>query len=113
MTSSFSDEEKKIKDAALSRVMKLNAPVNGIVFGIVFGLIIFIATNWLVLKGGRVIGPNLSLLGQFFIGYQVTFLGSLVGFLYGFLTGFIFGFFIAAVYNWIVGLRERKPQPKG
>lgn len=108
MTQNLSDEEKKIKDAALSRVMKLNAPVNGIVFGLVFGLIIFIATNWLVIKGGSVIGPNLSLLGQFFIGYQVTFWGSLVGFLYGFLTGFIFGYFVAWVYNWVVSLKENK-----
>ena len=110
MKPELSSEEKKIKEVVLSRVMKLNAPVNGIVFGLVFGLIIFIATNWLVIKGGRVVGPNLSLLGQFFIGYQVTFLGSLVGFLYGFLTGFIFGYFVAAVYNWIVSLKDRQSQ---
>lgn len=108
MTQKLSKEEKQLEEVVLSRLMRLNATINGIVFGLVFGSIIFIATIWLVLKGGPVVGPNLALLGQFFIGYDVTFVGSLVGFLYGFVTGFIFGFFIATVYNWIVDFRDRK-----
>jgi hypothetical protein len=103
----LSDEEKALEDIILTRVMRLNATVNGIVFGLIIGLLIFIATIWLVIKGGNVVGPNLRLLGQFFVGYDVTYLGSLIGFIYGFITGFIIGYFFAAVYNWVVGLRER------
>lgn len=108
----MAQDKDAIKSVVLTQVMRLNATVHGVVFGIVLGLIIFIATNWLVIKGGDVIGPNLSLLNQFFIGYSVTFLGSIIGFLYGFLTGFLVGFFIATLYNWILDLRAPKTEKR-
>ena len=40
-----------------------------------------------MLKGGPVVGPHLELLGQYLIGYRVTFGGSFVGLAYGFLAG--------------------------
>jgi hypothetical protein len=104
------EEEKALEEVVLTRLMRLNATVNGIVFGVIFGLVIFVATIWLVIKGGPVVGPNLSLLGQFFIGYDVSFIGSLIGFIYGFITGFIVGYFFAIVYNLIVDLRRKKPK---
>jgi hypothetical protein len=107
MAQELSDQEKDLQKIILSRMLRLNAPINGLVYGLVAGVIIFLATNWLVIKGGPVVGPNLSLLGEFFIGYRVTFVGSLVGFFYGFITGFIFGYAVAAIYNWIVGIRVR------
>jgi hypothetical protein len=94
----------------LTRLLRLNATLQGVVTGIIAGLGIFIATNWLVLKGGEVVGPHLSLLGNFFIGYRVSFVGSLIGFAYGFLSGFVIGYFVAWMYNWVVGLRQDKPQ---
>jgi hypothetical protein len=113
MSDARSDLEKHaIEEVVLSRVMRLNATVHGLVFGFTFGLIIFIATIWLVIKGGAVVGPNLSLLGQFFIGYQVTFLGSIIGFFYGFITGFILGSFIAGVYNFIIDRKNARNRKK-
>ena len=107
--------EQKLEDVVLTRLLRLNATVQALVVGIVAGLVIFVATNWLVLKGGhigpegeRVIGPHLSLLSQFFVGYRVSFLGSLIGFLYGFVTGFLGGYFVATVYNWIADSREKQ-----
>jgi len=85
-------------------VVRLNGNILGVVFGIVLGLMIFVATNWLVFKGGPVVGPHLALLGQFFIGFRVTFLGSLIGLAYGFLCGFVGGWILARVYNRVVGL---------
>ena len=67
-----------------SGVLWLNAKVVGLALGLIFGLAIFVATNWLVIKGGDPVGPHLSLLSQYFFGYRVTFLGSLIGFGYGF-----------------------------
>lgn len=113
-------ENKKtptLEQVVLTRLLRLNATVHGFVAGIVAGLAVFIATNWLILKGGHmgpegnpIIGPHLSLLSQFFVGYRVTFLGSLVGFAYAFVLGFIAGYGIAIVYNWFVGLKERRSQ---
>jgi hypothetical protein len=103
-------ESNELEKIVLTRLVRLNATLQGIVTGLVVGLGIFVATNWLVLKGGNVVGPHLSLLGQFFIGYTVSFLGSLIGFSYGFLSGFAVGSLVAILYNWIVGAREDKAQ---
>lgn len=105
------EEDIQLKRAILS----LNFRVLGIVLGFLFGAIIFIATNWLIIKGGEVgpegttvVGPHLNLLGQFFIGYSVTFIGSIIGFLYGFAVGTITGAILAALYNAITGFRQSR-----
>ena len=69
-----------------------------------FALVVFAATNFLIFKGGEEIGPNLALLGQFFIGYEVSFSGSLIGFVYGLITGFVIGWLIAAIRNLILAI---------
>jgi hypothetical protein len=103
----MTEQKQVLEEVVLTRLQRLDASIQGIVAGVVLGVIIFLATNWLVLKGGAVVGPNLALLGQFFIGYRVTFLGSLIGFGYGFVCGFLGGYLVASLYNWIVELRER------
>ena len=106
----MADDEKALEKVVLTRLLRLNATVQGVVTGIIVGLAIFIATNWLLIKAeeGEVVGPHLSLLGQFFIGYEVTFVGSLIGFAYGFLSGFIVGYFLARIYNWTIDFRQRQ-----
>ena len=103
-------ESNELEKIVLTRLVRLNATVQGIGTGLLVGLGIFMATNWLVLKGGDVVGPHLSLLGQFFIGYRVSFIGSLIGFAYGFLSGFSAGYLIAMFYNWIIGANKREAQ---
>ena len=109
----MADEEKVLKQVVLTRLLRLNATVQGLVTGIIAGLGIFVATNWLVLKGGDVVGPHLGLLGQFFIGYEVSFAGSLIGFMYGCATGFMVGYSVARIYNWIVDRRENSSHSDG
>ena len=104
----MADEEKRLEEVILTRLVRLNARIQGVVVGLVAGLGLFIATNWLVLKGGKAVGRHLSLLGQFFIGYSVTFPGSLVGFVYAFVCGSIIGYSVARIYNWIADLKEGK-----
>jgi len=101
------NDDRTLERLALTRLMRLNAAVQGIVTGLIAGLGLFVATNWLILKGGRVVGPHLALLGQFFIGYRVTFVGSLIGFAYAFVLGFGVGFGVAWIYNRLVDARER------
>jgi ABC-type dipeptide/oligopeptide/nickel transport system permease subunit len=105
----MAEDDKTLEKVVLTRLLRLNATVQGFVTGIVAGLGIFIATNWLVLKGGDVVGPHLSLLSQFFIGYRVTFVGSLIGFAYAFVIGFIIGYVVAQIYNRIVDARDNRP----
>ncbi len=102
----MANDEKAVERMVLTRLMRLNATIMGIIAGLVIGLMIFAATLWLVIKGGPVVGPHLSLLGQFYPGYSVTFIGSFIGLAYGFVTGFVLGFFVAALYNWLAEWRE-------
>ena len=102
------DEEKLFQG-----VIRINSKIWGLVCGVLFGLVIFIATNWLLIKGGHinpegeyVVGPHLQLLSQFFIGYKVSFLGSIIGFLYGFAIGTLSGTAIGAIYNKIIDFRN-------
>src|SRR5215470_11015408 len=106
---------QKLDDIVLTRLLRLNATVQGLATGIVIGLIIFLATNWLIIKGGDIgpagepiIGPHLALLGEYFIGYRVTFFGSLVGFAYGFASGFAAGYLTSIIYNWLVERKEKR-----
>lgn len=93
-------------DDARIRVLRLDAVAQAISLGVLVGLGIFVATNWLVLKGGPVVGPNLALLAQFCPGYGVTFLGSFVGFAYGFVYGGLAGFAVSVLYNRVVDARR-------
>ncbi len=95
-------------------IFLFNAKTLGLVLGLLFGLVIFIATNWLVIKGGHisvngeyVVGPHLQLLDRFFIGYRVSFLGSIIGFFYGFAVGTLSGALIGWIYNRIVYFRNK------
>lgn len=103
MAKSTVDEEKLIKQA----VLKMNGHVLGFVLGFMGALIIFAATNWLVIKGGEVVGPHMGLLSNFFIGYDVTFLGSLIGAVYCFILGYLSGLLIGWVYNAVIFLKNR------
>jgi hypothetical protein len=84
--------------------MRLDALLNGVVTGILCGLLLFSATLWLVVKGGLVVGPHLSLLGQFFPGYRVSVGGAFLGLGYGFAVGFCFAWCASRLYNAIITL---------
>ncbi|MEJ7811568.1 MAG: hypothetical protein WKG32_14240 [Gemmatimonadaceae bacterium] len=87
-----------------SAVLRLNARAWGIAMGLLLGGALFAATNILVLKGGEHVGQHLQLLGVYFPGYRVTFLGSCIGFVYMFVIGYILGRMVGAVYNRMVEL---------
>ena len=80
-------------------LQSLNARAWGITVGLCAGLGLFLATNFLILRGGENVGQHLALLGAFLPGYRVTFVGSLVGFVYLFVLGYGVGRLIGAVYN--------------
>ena len=101
------DDRSLAEDEKLfTGVLWLNARVAGLVLGLLFALGIFVATNWLVIKGGDRVGPHLQLLSQYFIGYRVTFFGSLIGAAYGFAVGTLSGAMIGWIYNKIAKFRN-------
>jgi hypothetical protein len=86
-----------------STLLRINARAWGIAFGLMMGLALFVATNVLVVKGGRVVGPHLGLLSAYLPGYSVTFIGSVIGFIYLFVIGYGFGRLVGEVYNRVAG----------
>ena len=102
----MTEKEPELDKIVRTRLTRLNAGVSGLVTGVIFGFGVFVATNWLLLKGGDPVGPHLALLGQFFLGYTVSFIGSIVGLLYGFVTGFVLGYSVAFLYNVFLSLRH-------
>lgn len=83
-------------------IQHLNARAWGIAVGLLCGVGLFVATNILVIRGGPTVGAHLSLLGQYFPGYSVTFVGSIIGFIYTFVLGYLLGRLIGLVYNRLV-----------
>lgn len=88
-------------------IVRLNGVVMGVVLGLMAAVFIFMATNFLVIRGGDRVGPHLALLGQFFYGYSVSFVGSLVGAFYGLILGLFVGWSTSRLYNFIVAWRRR------
>ncbi len=88
-------------------VIRIQSGVLAIVCAVLGGLLLFLMTIWLLIKDGPGAGPHLSLLGNYFIGYSVTWGGSIVGLFYGALTGGIVGWVIGTIYNMVVGLRQK------
>jgi len=103
----YLEEQKavKLQEEVLVRVFaRMDKLAFAISVGTVSGLLIFLATLWLVIKGGGVIGPNLRLLEQYFIGYTVTIQGACLAFGYSFVWGFLFGWLFAYLRNLILAV---------
>jgi hypothetical protein len=99
-----------------SEVILAFAPLHrlamGTALGVVMGGGLFLATMFLVLKGGYPVGPNLVLLNEFLIGYTVTFTGAFVGGAWFFAIGFLLGYGFAVAHNiaiwmWLVFIRSK------
>ena len=106
MTTSPKEELDVIHHA----IARLRADVMSLVFAMIGGIVLFLATIWLVLRGPAegqtTVGPHLGLLRHYFPGYEVTVLGSFIGFFYGALTGAVLGWIVAFVYNMVADKRR-------
>ena len=90
---------QKADELLVQTFAKVDAIALGISCGIVCGLGLVGATVMLLIKGGDKIGPNLSLLSQYFPGYSVTWTGSTIGCAYGLAAGFAAGWTLAFMRN--------------
>jgi hypothetical protein len=97
-TTRGTDAEARALRAAVAR---LRASVMAVTFGLLGGTGLFVATAWLLIRGGNPVGPHLALLRNYFPGYSVSWPGAFVGFAWGALVGAITGFSLAWLYNRI------------
>lgn len=79
---------------------KLDPVALGTAIGSVAGIGILLATIVLLLKGGTFVGPRLGLLRNFLIGYEVTWLGAVIGLVESSIGGFALGYVGASFRNW-------------
>ena len=102
----MSQQEEKVEKIH-KRIIRIQTEVLAFVMAIIGGLILWIATAWLLIKGGPNVGEHLQLLKQYLPGYSVSWGGSFLGLLYGFIIGGAVGWAIALIYNRIVDIRNR------
>lgn len=95
-------EERQRIEAAVAR---MRAGILAIVFGMVGGIGLFVATAWLLIKGGPNVGATLGLLGNYLPGYDVTWAGAIVGLAYGAAIGSLAGWSLARIYNRLARTR--------
>lgn len=53
----MAQDDKDLERMIQTRLLRLNAAGHGIVLGLLLGTAVFVATMWLVIKGGRSLGP--------------------------------------------------------
>ena len=89
-------------------VRRVSARVDPMALGAALAIVIaamtFLATSILVMKGGPSTGIHLSLLSNYWPGYDVTFAGAVIGAVYGGGSGFAFGFLTASLRNGLIAL---------
>lgn len=98
-----------------AQIVRAFAPLDkralGIAFGIAAALVVAVLTVLSLLADPGQQFP-LALLGQFFFGYTVSWVGVLVGSAWAFATGFVWGWFLAFARNlmlslWLLTVRVR------
>ena len=107
----MSERKEHTKKESLDRevrraVARLKAGILGLVFGLISGVGLFAMTAILLIENGPNTGYHLSLLGNYFIGYTVTWKGAFIGFLWAFAVGAVVGWLIGIIYNRIVRIRS-------
>ena len=78
--------------------MELHKRALGLSLGLVWGLTILLVTWWFLILGTP--GEYVTKLHTVYIGYSVSWGGSVIGFIWGFVYGFIAGVLIAWFYDF-------------
>ena len=94
------------KDEISRALARIRTGALATVCAMIGGVGLFVMTAWLLIQDGPEVGQHLQLLSNYFIGYSVTWWGSVVGLFYGTLCGGVIGWAIGTIYNRIVKLRQ-------
>jgi len=81
---------------------KLDPVALGVALSVVSGLTLFLASATLLFKGGKNVGLRLRLLGNFLIGFEMTWTGALIGAVEVGIGAFALGYLVAWGRNWLL-----------
>lgn len=110
-------EERRL-DELLQNLSRHYDPVAlGGAVGLIGAVGLFLATALLLIRGDEPLGPNLSLLGHYLVGFEVSWSGALIGAAEVGVLGFVFGFVLALLINvqvdLVVGSAMREAELEG
>ena len=80
--------------------MVLNIKAFALACGLAWGIGLFIFTWWIIIFEGST--HEKTLIGRIYRGYNISPLGSVVGFVWAFIDGMIGGAVLAVLYNFIM-----------
>jgi len=81
--------------------MRLNTKAFALSCGILWGLAVLLATVWIIVFGFD--GTVMINLDHFYFGYNISYLGAVIGGIWGFVDGLIGGAIFAWLYNRLCG----------
>ncbi|MBC8342630.1 MAG: bacteriophage holin [Bacteroidetes bacterium] len=81
--------------------MKIDVKSFAFTAGLFCGFGLFFITLWIILFDGA--SGNPTLIGKVYRGYNISLMGSLIGFVWAFFDGLIGGAIFAWLYNKISG----------
>jgi protoporphyrinogen oxidase len=103
----------RVSDATIEELVRdvfarYDAVALGAAVGAVAGLGLFFATAVLLLRGGENVGANLSLLGNYLAGFEMSWAGALYGLVEVSVYGFGFGWLLAKLINFVIAAEEQR-----
>ncbi len=101
-------EDATIEELIRDAFARYDAVALGSATGLVAGIGLLLATAVLLLRGGEDVGANLSLLGNYLLGFQMSWAGALYGLVEAGALGFGFGFLLAKLINLVVAAEEQR-----
>jgi len=82
--------------------MKLHTTAFAVTFGLFWGFGLFFLTWWIIAMQG--VTNEVTLIGQVYLGYRVSPIGSVIGLAWGLVDGFVGGLIFAWLYNKVLGM---------
>jgi len=79
--------------------MKVNVKAFALTVGLFWGFGLLFITWWIILFDGA--SGAATLIGKVYRGYNISLLGSLIGFVWAFIDGIIGGAIFAWLYNFL------------
>lgn len=98
--------DRTLEDLLRAAFARYDPLALAVAVGTVCGVGLFAATALVLLRGGGDPGQPLSLVGQYLVGYRVTWGGAVKGLLGGGAGGFAFGYALARLINLLIDWHE-------
>jgi protoporphyrinogen oxidase len=98
--------QRSLEEVLAGAFARYDARALGAAVGVVLGVGLFLATALALIREPGDPGRVLSLLGQYLLGYEVSWAGAGIGLLGAGTGGFAFGWLLARMINGLIGWEE-------